>query len=117
MFYYCLNGRDIHRNIFQHFFHVHFMEKLNEICLRDNFFSLNTSNILYFETLVCKWSHGFQCHNLLTLKSSIPKSFRCCIVKFFIRFGLDPTRGSLHPLYPRCKGNLLNCLVASFDCP
>ena len=35
MFYYRLNGRDTQKMKFQNFFHVYFMEKLNEISLKE----------------------------------------------------------------------------------
>ena len=36
------------------------------------------------------------------------------IVNCFVRFGMDPAGSLLYTLYPRCKGSLLSCLVASF---
>ena len=35
-------------------------------------------------------------------------------INCFVRFGMDPAGSLLYTLYPRCKGSLLSCLVASF---
>ena len=52
---------DTQKKIFQHFLHVHFMEKLNEICLRDNFFF--SKYIKYF----IFWNLGLQMESWVSM--------------------------------------------------
>ena len=119
MFYYCLNSRDNQKNnIFS--MYILWQNLINQISMRQIFFSKCIRYLIFWTlslqmTLQILVSLKHQFTNFKKWYSK--KKSRCCIVRYFTRFSLDSTRGSQHPPYPRCKGNLLSCLVTSFDCP